>query len=623
MQAATAASLEMPLAGLDAIFESARKITIIRLRWPLVILCSYLLLYAPADSLTTVQAHGLLLFYLFTNATLYFVEDDRFSSPSFYGPLVMFDTFFLIGSVTISRGASTDFFVACFLTLILSCVAHDVRGLIVVTVLAPLLYGYVLFRSAEMTDPTIYLRLPFPFVIAMFYGYFAQVERLRKTAKEREEQAFQRKLTAEQIRCQRDRLEVLHEINLAVTSTLDLHKLLDIFLDKALSLLPYSAADVLLANGETGKLEAVLSKHRGGMEDPEAARHSAVGQSVAEPKKPLIITNLLTDPRTANPETFRRQGLVSYLRVPLIAKGEVLGVLAFYTDEEREFSREETGFILTLAGQAAIAIQHSQLYEQRKKQAVELEKANKVKDEFLGIVSHELRTPLNVISGYTTMLTENMLGEVSPIQVEALHTISRQSRDLQNMIGSILQVSSLEADKVIVDMREIHLWEFFHEMKSCYEAQTNGGDIEMIWDYPSDLPLLITDPGKLKHILQNLINNALKFTQKGTVVISARHFPKKEILEFKVKDSGIGISKEMMPTIFEKFHQVDSSETRGYGGVGLGLYIVKKFTELIGGTVEVQSELGKGSTFTIKVPCKGQKSANTRATDPPSVDAGR
>lgn len=623
MQVATAASLEMPLAGLDAIFESARKITIIRLRWPLVILCSYLLLYAPADSLTTAQAHGLLLFYLFTNATLYFVEDDRFSSPSFYGPLVMFDTFFLIGSLAISRGASTDFFVACFLTLILSCVTHDVRGLIVVTVLSPLLYGYVLFRSAEITDPSIYLRLPFPFVIAMFYGYFAQVERLRKTLKEREEQAFQRKQTAEQIRRQRDRLEVLHEINLSVTSTLDLHKLLDIFLEKALSLLPYSAADVLLANGETGKLEAVLSKHRGRMEDPEPARHTAVGQSVTEPKRPLIISNLLTDPRTANPETFRRQGLVSYLRVPLIAKGEVLGVLAFYTDEEREFSREETGFILTLAGQAAIAIQNSQLYEHRKKQAVELEKANKVKDEFLGIVSHELRTPLNVISGYTTMLAEKMLGEVSPIQVEALHTISRQSRDLQTMIGSILQVSSLEADKVIVDMREIHLWEFFHEMKSCCEARANGGDVELTWDYPSDLPLLISDPGKLRHILQNLINNALKFTEKGTVVISVRHFPRKGILEFKVKDTGIGISKEMMPTIFEKFHQVDSSETRGYGGVGLGLYIVKKFTELIGGTVEVQSELGKGSIFTIKVPCKSQKSASTAAIDPPSAANGR
>lgn len=123
-----------------------------------------------------------------------------------------------------------------------------------------------------------------------------------------------------------------------------------------------------------------------------------------------------------------------------------------------------------------------------------------------------------------------------------------------------------------------------------------------------DLPFIKTDSAKLKQILQNLIDNAIKFTEKGSVTVSARIRQQEEerltstYVEFKVADTGIGIFKEMLPVIFDKFRQADSSETRLYGGVGMGLYIVKKFTGLLGGTVEVESEVGKGSTFTITIP---------------------
>jgi signal transduction histidine kinase len=125
------------------------------------------------------------------------------------------------------------------------------------------------------------------------------------------------------------------------------------------------------------------------------------------------------------------------------------------------------------------------------------------------------------------------------------------------------------------------------------------------------LPVVKTDSEKLKHILQNLINNAIKFTERGSVTISARLTPtglspqaSATFVEFKVADTGGGIAEEFLPVIFEKFRQVDSSETRPYGGVGMGLYIVKKFTELLGGGVEVESEPGKGSTFTVTIPCE-------------------
>jgi len=168
-----------------------------------------------------------------------------------------------------------------------------------------------------------------------------------------------------------------------------------------------------------------------------------------------------------------------------------------------------------------------------------------------------------------------------------------------------------------VEAREVSLEEFLADVRSNY-AIPLGKELSLVWDIPSDLPVIHTDGEKLKHILQNLINNAVKFTDKGSVTVSVRAggrdqglgvsadpqslTPNPGYVEFKVADTGIGIAGENLTAIFERFRQVDSSETRRYGGVGIGLYIVKKFTELLGGTVEVESKPGKGSTFTVIVP---------------------
>jgi signal transduction histidine kinase len=127
-------------------------------------------------------------------------------------------------------------------------------------------------------------------------------------------------------------------------------------------------------------------------------------------------------------------------------------------------------------------------------------------------------------------------------------------------------------------------------------------EVSLIWDYSSDLPVLKTDRKKLRHILENIINNAIKFTAKGCVTVSAQHFPEQEKVAFRVMDTGIGIPKESMPFIFEMFRQVGDSQLRS-SGVGLGLHIVKKFTEMLAGDVQVESQLGRGSTFTVTIPC--------------------
>ena len=597
--------------SLDRLFEAAKKRTVIQLRWPLVILCSYLLLYAPNSWLTPAQTNAILIFYLLTNATLYFVADDFFDSAYFYGPLLFFDTVILAISLTVSGGATTDFYIACFFTIILSCICNDSRGLFLVTLLAPALYAYVAFNSAATHDSNVYLRLLFPLVISMFYGYFAQVERVKRLVKEKEEQARQQREAAEEIRGQLERLEVLHEINVAVASTIESTRILNAFLEKALIYLPYAAAIVRLRHQETGLLETAASKGITTIEFATSINPLGLANEIFEARSLVTVGNVFEDARIKDCELFQREGLASFVGLPMVASGEFLGSLIFLTREEHHFGEEEIEFLSTLTGQVAIALHHSQLFNQIQRQANDLQHANKVKDEFLGVVSHELKTPLNVISGYSSMLTEGMLGEITPIQEKALQTVSRQSKELHNLINSVLQVNSIEAEMLQAEFQQVNFWEFLSELRAFYDYPL-AKDVRLVWELRTDLPILSADRGKLRHILENLINNAIKFTDQGTVTISARFLASKKAMEFKVTDTGIGIPKELVPSIFERFRQVDGSDTKAYGGVGLGLYIAKKYANLLGGTIHVESKLGQGSTFALRIPCHLQSSSRTQ-----------
>ncbi|MGH7928206.1 MAG: sensor histidine kinase, partial [Candidatus Binatia bacterium] len=250
-----------------------------------------------------------------------------------------------------------------------------------------------------------------------------------------------------------------------------------------------------------------------------------------------------------------------------------------------------------------IAVGNANLYSKIKEKTLELEMANKAKDEFLGVMSHELRTPLNVIKGYAEITRDKTFGELNAEQEYALEKISSHAIDLSHMINSILQVTTIEANTVKLEWRELNPCHLLEELKSDYRVRASK-DLRILWDYPAYLPLLTTDDEKLKAILQNLVNNALKFTEKGTVTVSARHVVDAQAIEFSVADTGLGIGPDKLPLIFDMFKQADSSATRKHEGVGLGLYIVNKFVNLLGGEISVQSKLGEGSTFLVSLPLR-------------------
>lgn len=588
--------------SLDRLFGAARKDTVIRLRWPLVILSSYLLYYAPVAWFTPTQVQAILSLYLLSHATLYFLADDFFDSRYLYGPLLIFDSLVLIVVLSASGAASHDFYIACIVTLILSLICNDARGLLVVTILAPLIYGYALFSSSTVLAPELFLQLPFPFIISLFYGYFAQVERLRRSAREKEEQVQRQQKAAEEIRRQRERLEVLHEVNLSVTSTIDSAKILEAFLDRALIHLPYAAAVVRLKNHNTGVLETAAAR---GVEikrfNESKAPLDFIDRVVTE-RTSLTVSNAFAGPDVAHLELLKEEGLVAFLALPLIANNEALGALVFFTREAHQFGADEVDFLSTLAGQAAIAIHHSQLYDRSRQQGAELRHAHHIKDDFLKAVTSELKTPLNVITGYTDMFRDGLLGEMTPIQEKAVETVARQSKELYRLINSVLQVSTMEAETLRIQLQDMNLWEFLSELRLQYDHPL-GKNVKFIWDYPAEFPTLQGDRGKLKRILENLINNAIKFTDHGTITVAAKYLAAKKLLQFTIADTGVGIPEEQLAAVFERFRQVQGADAKMQrGGMGLGLYVVKRYIDLLGGTVHVESRAGQGSLFTLQIP---------------------
>jgi len=228
------------------------------------------------------------------------------------------------------------------------------------------------------------------------------------------------------------------------------------------------------------------------------------------------------------------------------------------------------------------------------------ESADRIKSDFLSIVSHELRTPLVSIIGFNDLLLDGVAGKLSEEQADALKKIGNNSKKLLELINAILEFSRLEAESV--EIKEIKVSDLLKEIESETKSLISETGLNFVWNTVPDLPLHRTNPAKLKVVIKNLINNAVKFTEKGSVTVDVNKSDGG--IEISVSDTGIGIAQENLPVIFEPFRQIENPLTRRRGGVGLGLYIVKKLVEILGGTIQVESEVGKGSTFHVWIPTR-------------------
>ncbi|MCC7447449.1 MAG: GAF domain-containing protein [Anaerolineae bacterium] len=301
----------------------------------------------------------------------------------------------------------------------------------------------------------------------------------------------------------------------------------------------------------------------------------------------------------------REENLRSVLSVPIMKAGQRLGILNLYSKGmTRTFTDEERDLAQLFASQAATALENATLFKELQDRAVELAKANQLKSEFLARVSHELRTPMNSINGYSEMLLRLIYGDLTEKQADRIERILRNGRNLLAIIDDLLDISKIDAGKMELQIGAVNLRDEMSATIYNLESQAAARGLYLKLDAPENIPPVRADSMRLRQIITNLLGNAMKFTKQGgvTVRIQVVNDDGHATVWTSVADTGIGIRREDQQIIFDEFRQADGSTTREYGGTGLGLAITKKLVEMMQGRIWVESEVGKGSTFTFVLP---------------------
>jgi signal transduction histidine kinase len=235
----------------------------------------------------------------------------------------------------------------------------------------------------------------------------------------------------------------------------------------------------------------------------------------------------------------------------------------------------------------------------RAKEAAET--SERAKSEFIATLSHELRTPLSVILGYVELLLDEGFGLMSAQQRDVLDRVRQNSSQLLELISGLLDLSRLEANRLPVEFSTVGVSDLLRTIERETFGLWSQSKLDFVWQIDENLPPVCTDPAKLKVVIKNLIGNAIKFTNEGRITVETQSHAGG--VEIRVVDTGIGISRDSLPVIFEPFQQLDA--VRGQG-TGLGLHIVKRLLALLGGSITVESEVGRGSTFCVWVPATDQ-----------------
>ncbi|MGE5303330.1 MAG: GAF domain-containing protein [Alphaproteobacteria bacterium] len=419
----------------------------------------------------------------------------------------------------------------------------------------------------------------------------------------------------EEARTRAQHLAVLNRIGAAVSRSLDLEIILQEAVKKISEALGFDAAWIYQLDAKDGHLH--LRAHKGLSEEMAqsmAVRSVDMGISgeVMKTGQRLVFEDVQNDARYRE---LTRGGKVKSLgfqtasAFPIRIKHRVMGTFHAANRTRRHFAPDELQLMESIAQEIGVAVENATLFGQVQETTSELAKTNeelreatRAKSEFIAAMSHELRSPLQIIIGNSDLTGDGFFGDINAEQKDAMQKISRNARVLLKMINDVLALSRLDARKMAVEVTTVEVDEIISNARTHVEQINRDNHLEVRWNIDNTIPPFETDPIKLEEILQNLIGNAFKFTERGFIEVGVRNLSDQDRVQFSVSDTGVGIEAEDLERIFKEFEQVRGGHLANFDGVGLGLSIVKKYLDLLHGDIQVESCPGQGSTFTFSVP---------------------
>ena len=441
-----------------------------------------------------------------------------------------------------------------------------------------------------------------------------------------------RKEAQEKISEANEDLRVINRlISAMITGVLNLQEILDFALEEALGLVELEGGTICLVTAdETLQLAAQRSASEATIRDlttNQVKTGECLCGECARTHCPLILRNPTEVRRFSTRESARGDSIQFHAAFPLVTAGKCVGVLCVFTRTDKKPLERRLKLLETVTAQVALAIENARLYEEVQRHSNELEdrvaertaelavakdraeSADRLKSTFLATMSHELRTPLNSIIGFTGIMLQGLAGPLNDEQAKQLGMVRSSSRHLLALINDVLDLSKIEAGELKVALAPFDLRAVIERSVAAIRPFAESKSLALRLEISSVIGELVSDARRVEQILLNLLNNAVKFTERGEVVLTADADAVAATVRVRIIDTGIGIKSEDLANLFRPFQQVASGLSRKHEGTGLGLVICRRLADLLGGEIRVESEPAKGSTFTLILPWKGARPA--------------
>ncbi|MBT3338446.1 MAG: GAF domain-containing protein [Anaerolineae bacterium] len=400
-----------------------------------------------------------------------------------------------------------------------------------------------------------------------------------------------------------DRLQRLVDLSMSLNSTLNLNDLLKIIIQTAADILDCEAASILLYDEKSGELffAAATGEDAKKLAEIPVPINNSIAGTIFRTHEPITLHQLENEPRH-NKKASEHVGFQtrSLLGVPLRIRERTIGVLESLNKKVGTFSEADQETLKVVASHAAVAIHNAQLIQALKQAYEDVSKADKLKSNFLALASHELRTPLGIIIGYATFLREDSDGETSGHADQVLNA----ALQMRTLLEDMNNLTMLEEDASSIMPRKLLLQDLLAKAAEEIRELAQVKEQEIIFNFSEEKIESLVDGKKLSAAIVNLLHNAVRFSPEKEKIVLGLRCENEQILCW-VKDHGIGIPKDQLESIFDKFYQVEAPNIRRYGGMGLGLTIAQGLIEAQGGKLWAESEgEGQGSTFKISLPLK-------------------